>query len=123
MGTGPRPAPGGGARDAHLYVDIRIGRHWKREHVHSDRQEQAYAHGHQLLSVQSSRVGFATAGVRIAARNLPDMVQVGKRMPMTVRNWYNSYIPTYLSGYNRRDRLDGMKLHHKTIKTQWQRFK
>lgn len=79
MGTGPRPASGGGARDAHLHVDIRIGRDRKREHVHSNRQEQIYAHGHQLLSVQSGRVGFAFARVRIAARNLPDMVQVGKR--------------------------------------------
>lgn len=76
VGAEKRPATGGRARDANLHAYIRIGRGRKREHVHSDSQEQVHAHGHQLLPVQSSRVGPAVARVRIAAGDLPNMVQV-----------------------------------------------
>jgi len=76
VGPEERPATGGRARDAHLHSDICHGHRGQREHVHSDRPKQVHAHGHQLLSVQSCRVRPVAAAVRIAAGDLPNMVQV-----------------------------------------------
>lgn len=76
MGPEKRLATGRRARHAHLHSDICHGHSGQREHVHSDRPEQVHAHGHQLLSVQSCRVRPVAVVVRVAAGDLPDMVQV-----------------------------------------------
>jgi len=76
VGTEKRSAARRRARDTDLHANIRLGHRGKREHVHSDRQEQIYAHGHQLLSIQPRHLRPAVAVVRVAAGNLPNMVQV-----------------------------------------------
>lgn len=76
MGTKKRSTTCGRARDTNLHTDIRHGYRWKREHMHCDRQKQVYAHGHQLLSVQSCCVGPVVTAIRITTGNLPNMVQV-----------------------------------------------
>lgn len=76
VGAEEGSAAGGRARDTDIHVDFRLGHRRQREHVHSDRAEQAHAHGHQLLSVQPRRVRPPVAVVRVTAGDLPDMVQV-----------------------------------------------
>lgn len=66
------------AHDHHVLGDIRDGRHRQFDHLHGDSQTQVYAHGHQLLFIQSSRVRSHTACVRVTAGNVVDMVQVSE---------------------------------------------
>lgn len=74
-----RPSVHRRAHDHHVLGDLRDGRDRQLHHLPGDHQAQVHAHRDQLLSVQSRRVRPHTAGVRAAAGDVVDMVQVSER--------------------------------------------